>query len=358
MKKILTKTFKSSSPSGRLGGAFLLVILFCFLLTSSTKQVTIYMIGDSTMADKDISKGSPERGWGMVLQGCFTENVIIDNHSRNGRSSRSFRDEGLWQVVYDKIKPGDYVFIQFGHNDEKRDVEGKAKRFSKPGTTFDANLERYVQDTRAKGGIPVLFNCVERRLFFDERLAKADKATKEMDDETLRDVKYGEEKVNTQYLVPTHYTIDGDYTEAPRRLAKRLGVPFVDATTISRHMENDYGVEGSRQLHVWLKPGEVESIPDGRKDNTHYSILGAHVIANLLADAIADEVPALKPFVRHYDYVVSDRGRGNYMTLEAAVEAVNVSNKPATILVLDGKWKKPALSKTIKLEIRSTASVK
>lgn len=334
---------------------FALVTVFA---VDAKKKITIFGIGDSTMANKDISQGSPERGWGMVLQGCFSEDVVIDNHARNGRSSRSFIEEGLWQVVLDRIKPGDYVFIQFGHNDEKHDVEGKVKRFTKPGSTFDANLERFVNETRAKGGIPVLFNCVERRLFFDERIAKADKTAKEMDDESLRDVKYSEEKVNTQYLVPTHYTVDGDYTEAPRRVAMRLNVPFVDATMISHRMENDYGVEGSRSLHVWLKPGEVASIPDGRKDNTHYSILGAHVIANLLADAIAEQVPALKSSVRHYDYVVSDKGRGNYMTLDAAVDEASKSGKPATILVLDGSWSKKNTNKNIKLEVRSTATVK
>ena len=140
-------------------------------------------------------------------------------------------------------------------------------------------------------------------------------------------------------------------------MAKRLGVPFVDATTISRHMENDYGVVESRKLHVWLKPGEVESIPDGRKDNTHYSVLGAHVISNLLVDAIGEQVPALKPFIRHYDYVVSDRGRGNYMTLRDAVEAAEKAGKPATILVLDGEWQKIETKKDIKLEVRSTAKI-
>lgn len=335
--------------------ALLLTIAFlCTLvLTSSTKQVTIFMVGDSTMANKDISTGSPERGWGMVLQGCFTENIVVDNHARNGRSSRSFIEEGLWQKVLDKIKPGDYVFIQFGHNDEKEDVEGKVKRFSKPGSTFDANLERYVSEARAKGAIPVLFNCVERRLFYDKKLDGASTTDeKEADDETLRDVKYGDEKVNTRYLVPTHYTKHGDYTEAPRLLAKRLNVPFVDATTISHHIENDYGVAGSRKLHVWLKPGEVASIPDGRKDNTHYSILGAHVIANALADAIGEQVPALKPFIVHYDYVVSDKGRGNYMTLEDAINAVP-DNEEATILILDGTFNIPKTSKKIKIEQRN-----
>lgn len=321
------------------------------------KKITIYGVGDSTMADKDISKGSPERGWGMVLQGCFSEDVVVDNHARNGRSSISFINEGLWQKVLDKLQPGDYVFIQFGHNDEKQDAEGKVARHSDPGSTFDANLTRYVEETRAKGGIPVLFNCVERRLFYDKKLDKEKTAEKDVDDESLRDVKYGDEKVNTQYLVPTHYTKDGDYTEAPRLVAKKLGVPFVDATTISHHMENDFGVVESRKLHMWLKPGEVASIPDGRKDNTHYSVFGAHVISNLLVDAIAEAVPELKPYVRHYDYVVSDRGRGNFMTLQEAVDAVPADANGATILVLDGSFPKPQTSKKINYEVRSTAKL-
>lgn len=334
----------------------MLLIAFSIAVPAK-KKITVFTIGDSTMANKDISKGSPERGWGMVLQGCFTEDIVVDNHARNGRSSISFINEGLWQVVLDKIQPGDYVFIQFGHNDEKKDTPDREPRHTDPGSTFDATLERYVNETRAKGGIPVLLNCVERRLFFDDRKAKQ-KSKNDADDETLRDTKYGDEEVNTQYLVPTHYTLDGDYTEAPRFVAKKLGVPFVDATRISHVMENDHGVVGSRSLHVWLKPGEVESIPDGRKDNTHYSVYGAHVISNLLADAIAEAVPALKPYVCHYDYVVSDKGRGNFMDLQSAVDAVPANAKNARILVLDGTYKRPDTgNKKIKYDVRSTASL-
>lgn len=348
--------------------SYIIVALFVLVtMTSSRHQLTIFMVGDSTMANKDISKGSPERGWGMVLQGCFAEDIIIDNHAVNGRSSISFINEGRWQKVLDLIKPGDYVFIQFGHNDEKHDVEGKESRFSAPGSSFDANLERYVRETREKGGIPVLFNCVERRLFFDKTRVKDTVLTTSFvnpdrpttppaDDETLRDVKYGNEDVNTEYLVPTHYTVDGDYAAVPYLVAKKMNVPFVDANRISHWMEQEHGVIDSRKLHVWLKPGEVASIPQGRRDNTHYSIYGAHVISNLLADAIGEVVPALKKYIRHYDFVVSDKGRGNYMTLDEALKAVP-ANKKATILVLDGTFKKPQTDKLIKYEVRSTAKL-
>lgn len=340
--------------------AIALITLMC--MTSSRKQTTIFMIGDSTMADKDISKGSPERGWGMVLQGFFTEDIVIDNHARNGRSSISFRNEGLWKTVLERIKPGDYVFIQFGHNDEKLDKPNSI-RHTDPGSTFDEILEKYVRETREKGGIPVLFNCVERRNFFDARKAELQKNTASAaeknagaDDETLRDTKYGDEVVNTEYLVPTHYTVHGDYTVAPRLVAKRLEVPFIDATHISKIMEQDHGVVGSRKLHVWLKPGEVASIPDGRRDNTHYSVYGARTIAALLIDAVGEKVPELKKYIRHYEYVVSEQGRGNYLTLQEAVDAVP-QNAKAKILILDGKFKKPQTDKKIKYEVRDAAEL-
>ncbi len=340
--------------------AIALITLIC--MTSSRKQTTIFMIGDSTMADKDISKGSPERGWGMVLQGFFTEDIVVDNHARNGRSSISFRNEGLWKTVLERIKPGDYVFIQFGHNDEKLDKPNSI-RHTDPGSTFDEILAKYVRETREKGGIPVLFNCVERRNFFDARKAELQKNTASAaeknagaDDETLRDTKYGDEVVNTEYLVPTHYTVHGDYTVAPRLVAKRLEVPFIDATHISKIMEQDHGVVGSRKLHVWLKPGEVASIPDGRRDNTHYSVYGARTIAALLIDAVGEKVPELKKYIRHYEYVVSEQGRGNYLTLQEAVDAVP-QNAKAKILILDGKFKKPQTDKKIKYEVRDAAEL-
>ena len=95
------------------------VLIFVMSAFTMQKPVTVFMIGESTMANKDTTGGKQERGWGMMLQQFFKEGVIVDNHAMNGRSSKSFIDEGRWNVVLDKIKPGDYVIIQFGHNDEK-----------------------------------------------------------------------------------------------------------------------------------------------------------------------------------------------------------------------------------------------
>ena len=135
---------------------FLFITAAMLLLVSAIpdKTTTIFIIGDSTAANKDISKGKLERGWGMVLQSYFDDNIRIDNRALNGRSSRSFINEGHWDKVIQSMKPGDYVIIQFGHNDEKAPKD----RHTDPGSTFDYNLAKFVRETREHGGIPVLMN--------------------------------------------------------------------------------------------------------------------------------------------------------------------------------------------------------
>lgn len=310
-------------------------LMLALLMTSSNKVTTIFVIGDSTAAEKKNPQTNPERGWGMVLQGCFDDRILVDNHAVNGRSSKSFIDEGRWKAVLDKIKPGDYVFIQFGHNDEKPDP----KRHTDAATTFADNLRRYVRETREKGGIPVLFNAVARRCWFVEK-------DKNDDDEKLRNTTFdAEETVNSDTLVDTH----GAYTVVPRQIAKEMNVTFVDATQLTHDIESKMGVVGSRKLHMWFRPGEIASIPKGRKDNTHYNVYGAHIVANALADAIGEQIPALKKHVRHYDYVVSAQGRGNYLSLQDAVDAIKVGEK-ATVLVLGGNWKKPVRTEGKKIK--------
>ena len=98
--------------------AFMVMLFFSAFTTEKT--ITIFMIGDSTMANKSLEGNNQERGWGHVLGGFFSEDIVVDNHAVNGRSSKSFIDEGRWEVVLNKMKPGDYVFIQFGHNDENQ----------------------------------------------------------------------------------------------------------------------------------------------------------------------------------------------------------------------------------------------
>lgn len=314
---------------------YFLVLLLCVLSLSAYKKnekITIFMIGDSTMANKDISGGKMERGWGMMLKNFFTEDVIVDNHALNGRSSKSFISEGHWQKIVEKIKPGDYVFIQFGHNDEKDDP----KRHTDPGTTFDENLRKFVKETRMRGGIPVLFNSVVRRIFTNSKTAVADDDTRSNSSADL---------VEGDTLVDTH----GDYLLSPRNVARELDVPFVDANKITHDLEQGLGPDKSKKLHMWYLPNEVPSLPKGRQDNTHYNVYGAYVVAGLLADAVSDAVPELKQYRCKYDASVARDGSGLYFDLQTAVDYVP-SGVKTTILVGEGKWKKPVAGKDKKIE--------
>lgn len=318
----------------------LLIITVCtlFLLTAANrKTTTIFMIGDSTMANKDISHDRKERGWGMALQCYFDDNIRIDNHAVNGRSSRSFINEGRWDTVISRMKPGDYVIIQFGHNDEKP----KADRHTDPGSTFDYNLAKFVRETREHGGIPVLMNAVVRRNF-------AMVTPKNDDDEKLRNTTFKDanELVEGDSLVDTH----GLYIVAPRDVAKRMNVHFVDANRITHELEQGLGREASKKLHMWFLPNEEPSVPKGRQDNTHYNIYGAHTVARLLADALCEEVPVLKKYRTDADITVDRKGRGQFMKLEPAVEqALADPKKPTTIQILGGQWEQPQLPKKHKI---------
>ena len=132
----------------------ILSVILLSALMQPDHKITVYTIGDSTMANKDTTNGNPERGWAQGLQEFFdADRVIVENHAANGRSSRSFFDEGRWKPIVDKLKPGDYVFIQFGHNDEKAE---DPKRYTDPKSSYRDFLTAYVNDTRAKGAYPVL----------------------------------------------------------------------------------------------------------------------------------------------------------------------------------------------------------
>ncbi len=316
---------------------YLLIVVITLSAFKRDNTITIFMIGDSTMANKPIKNGNLERGWGMALQCYFDEGIIVDNHAVNGRSSKSFIDEGRWKVVVDKIKPGDYVFIQFGHNDEKP----KADRHTDPGSTFDDNLRKFIRETREKGGIPVLFNSVVRRNFLKS-------APDNDDDEALRNTT-GPTKIQSNeegdILVDTH----GDYVVAPHNVAKEMDVPFVDANKITHDLEQGLGKEKSKKLHMWFLPGEEPSVPKGRQDNTHYNVYGAHVVARLLTDAIAKEVPALRKHTLNYDISVASDGVGDYFDVQRAVDNAPVGKK-TTIQLFAGEWNKPVVNKDKKIK--------
>jgi lysophospholipase L1-like esterase len=208
-----------------------------------TKHIKVYLIGDSTMAQKEI-KAYPETGWGMPFSYFFDSSVTVDNRAKNGRSTRTFIEEGLWKPVVDNLQAGDYVFIQFGHNDEV-----STKKSFTTEEEFQNNLARYVTETRSKKAIPVLLTPVARRKFD-----------------------------STGHIVGTHEV----YAELVRTVAKKYNVPLIDHDKKSQVLLQQLGVTTSKLLFNHLTPGEHPNYPDGKIDDTHFSELGARKMAELV----------------------------------------------------------------------------
>ncbi|WP_271711640.1 rhamnogalacturonan acetylesterase [Marinigracilibium pacificum] len=222
----------------------------------------IYMVGDSTMSDKPFGTGNPEKGWGQVFPLYFDHHVRVENHAVNGRSTKSFIDEGRWNKVLEKLEVGNYVFIQFGHNDEK---VKDSSRYTEPNSSYKANLKKFVIEARSKGAIPVLATSIARRKF----------------DENGK-------------LIPTH----GEYPEAMRQVAKELNVPLLDLNMRTKDLLANYGPENSKKLFLHIAKGEYESIPEGEIDNTHLSPYGAFRVADLAVAEIRSKVPELTKYLK------------------------------------------------------------
>lgn len=301
------------------------------------RVTTVFMIGDSTMANKKLDGNNPERGWGQMLPGFFTEDIRVDNHAVNGRSSKSFIDEGRWDRVIAQVQKGDYVFIQFGHNDEKPDEA----RHTDPGTTFDANLRRFVRETREKGGIPVLFSSIVRRNF------RVDSTAVLKDDHP--DEATGHYYEEGDELIDTH----GAYLDSPRRVAQEEGVAFIDMNRLTHELVQGMGPEESKKLYMWIPANLVPACPKGKEDNTHLNIYGARVVAGLAADAVAEALPELGKHVRHYDLVVAKDGSGDFFTVQEAVNAVPDFRKEGRtmILVRPGVYKEKLIVPECKINV-------
>jgi lysophospholipase L1-like esterase len=237
-------------------------IVLCTLLgLSGDRQIRIFLIGDSTMADKSLI-GNPERGWGQVFPIFFNEGVEVENHARNGRSTKSFLAEGRWQAVYDKLQPGDYVFIQFGHNDSKKE---DSTRFADARTTYRDNLIRFIKEARSKGAVPILLTPVTRRSFDKEGV-----------------------------LVDKH----GEYPVVVREVAATEHVDLIDLHKKSMQLVEQLGVEASKNLFLWIKPGLLSAVWSGKEDNTHFTPTGARMIAALAAEGLREIGSPLAGYLR------------------------------------------------------------
>jgi lysophospholipase L1-like esterase len=224
-------------------------------LLQQKPKVTIFMAGDSTMSVKE-TKFYPETGWGMPFQYFWDSTVQVVNKAKNGRSSKTFITEGLWAQIMQAGKSGDYVLIQFGHNDEAKE---KVERYTKP-EEYKQNLQRMVREARAKGMRPLLLTPVGRRKF--------DPSGK---------------------VMPTHSV----YTPLVKEVAIQDTVLLIDADAHSQSLYQQMGPEYSKLLFLQLKPGEHPNYPEGKEDNTHFSELGARLVAQQIFREILVQFPEL-----------------------------------------------------------------
>lgn len=228
--------------------AFSAFVFTSFCLVSH--KPVIYLAGDSTMANKPI-EDNPERGWGQLLPEFFNDRILIENHAMNGRSTRSFIYEGRWDSLMNKLKKGDFVVIQFGHNDESIQ---KTDRYCTP-VEYRYNLTRFVKDVRSKGANPILCTSIQRRKFDENGIFQ-----------------------------DTH----GDYPGYVREIAIQLNVPMIDMQKRSERVIVEQGMEGSKKIFLHINPGEYKSLPEGKADNTHFSEYGARLMAGLFCEGLIE----------------------------------------------------------------------
>lgn len=217
-------------------------------LPALPQTLTLHVAGDSTAAVFPASDPTRRVGWAAVLQPFFAASVKVDDAAQSGRSSKSYLDEGLWKALKAKIKAGDYVFVEFGHNDEKSE---DATRYTNAATTFRTNLTLYVTETRAAGGVPVLLTPISRRQFTGSK------------------------------IVASH----GAYPAAVTAVATQTNTPLIDMTERTR---------------VWLEGlGPTNSVAMfATDDNTHLSAKGAQEVAKLAVQGMrALELPLAERLV-------------------------------------------------------------
>jgi lysophospholipase L1-like esterase len=213
------------------------------------KKIKIFIAGDSTASIKE-TKAYPETGWGMPFVYFWDSTVAVVNKAKNGRSTKSFRNEKLWQQILDESSEGDYVLIQFGHNDE---VPTKSNATTEP--EFRNNLTVFISEARSKKINPVLLTPVARRKFD-----------------------------STGKITGTHDV----YAQIVREVAAKENVPMIDMDKKGQQLYQQMGVENSKLLFLQLKPGEHPNHPDGKEDNTHFNELGARLIAQIVLKEIKE----------------------------------------------------------------------
>lgn len=222
--------------------------------------MNLFLAGDSTMSYYPKER-FPRTGWGQVFQDYFNDNVMVINDGASGRSTRTFIEEERLNKIDGQLGAGDYLFIQFGHNDAKVNSE----RYTEPHTTYKQNLTKFVEIAWKRKAHPVLVTPVQRRNF------NADGTVLDSHDQ---------------------------YAVAMRDLAEELDVPLLDITKSSTALFEEIGDENSKKLFMWIEPNQYAYYPEGEKDNTHFSLEGAKEIARLVIEAIKEQQLPLRHYLK------------------------------------------------------------
>ncbi|KJL47239.1 Rhamnogalacturonan exolyase YesX [Microbacterium hydrocarbonoxydans] len=227
---------------------------------------TVYIAGDSTVQTYDASAYAPQAGWGQMIDRFFADDVAFSNHAIGGRSSKNFITQGRLDDILRGIRPGDYLFVQFGHNDATQGVDD---RYASPAD-YKEYLRTYVNGARQRGATPVLVTPVSRRSF--------DATT------GLANVSFPE------------------YVDKMKELAAEEGVELVDLSASSRAYLNEIGPEAAKSVFLWVDPGIFPNRPAGTQDDTHFQEYGAIQMARLIAqdyaqidDPLAAHVTDIEP---------------------------------------------------------------
>lgn len=207
----------------------------------------VFLAGNSTVVNQE---DEPWASWGQMIPRFFDQTVVVANHAESGLALSSFLTSNRLQKILSVAQPGDYLFIEFGHNDQKETGE---KSGAYQG--YSDRLRLFVEAFRSKGGIPVLVTSTERR-FFDEKGV-------------------------------LNYTL-GDYPAAVRQVAKELHVPLIDLNKITRTFYTALGVENSKKAFVHYPANTFPRQPEPLQDNTHFNTYGAYQIAKMVLQGIQD----------------------------------------------------------------------
>ncbi|WP_281638413.1 rhamnogalacturonan acetylesterase [Flavobacterium marginilacus] len=232
-------------------------------VTPVSKITTIYMAGDSTVMEHDLE---PWASWPQFFQNYLTTDVVIANYAYSGLTLRSFESTYRLEKILYLMEPGDYLFIEFGHNDEKATGDGKAA-----SGVYTALLKDIIVKTRNKGGSPILVTPIQRRIFNPNGTLK-----------------------------PTH----GEFPDAMRKVAQEMQVPLIDVTKMTTSLYQSWGNELSKKAFVHYPentfPGQISALAD----NTHFNSFGANEVARCIVQNIKnaglDLAKKIKPTVPHY----------------------------------------------------------